>query len=337
MTQPDAPRAPRVFAPDDPLLETAQAEAPIDSGIRMPPLPQLPTAPPEPLSSRAGRGLRWGALFLSAMASLTLLAATVAFTGFVADAMSRNDWVGWLATALASVATVSLLVIILRELIGIVRLRRLTSLRRQVEDALKQRDKRQEKAAVAGVQALYADRPESKWGLARLKEHAADVRDPGDLLTLSERELLVPLDNDARRLVLKAAKRVSLVTALSPLVWIAMIYVLVENLRLLRTLAGLYGGRPGFLGSLRLARLVVTHIIATGGLALTDDLFGQFLGQDLMRRLSRRLGEGVFNGALTARIGVAAIEVTRPLPFLEATPVRIRDLLPELFRAVRGK
>ena len=61
-------------------------------------------------------------------------------------------------------------------------------------------------------------------------------------------------------------------------------------------------------------------MVATGGIALTDDLLGQFLGQDLLRRLSRRLGEGAFNGALTARIGIAAIEVIRPLPFLAAKP-----------------
>jgi len=337
MTASDAPRQPRVFAPDDPVLDSRPVVEPLDDGDHLPVSEPPESGPAEPLSARARRSLRWGTMFLSAVASLTLLAAGVAFTGFVSDAMTRNDWVGWLATGLASVATVSLLVIILREVVGIIRLRRLTRLRRDVDAALKQRDKRLEQGAVAAVRSLYADRPEHKWGLARLQEHARDVRDPGDLLTLTERELLVPLDNSARRLVLKAAKRVSLVTALSPMVWIAMIYVLVENLRLLRMLAGLYGGRPGVLGSLRLARLVVTHIIATGGLALTDDLFGQFLGQDLMRRLSRRLGEGVFNGALTARIGVAAIEVTRPLPFLEASPVRIRDLLPELFRAMRGK
>jgi putative membrane protein len=119
---------------------------------------------------------------------------------------------------------------------------------------------------------------------------------------------------------------------MSPMVWVAMLYVMVENLRLLRGLATLYGGRPGGIGALRIARLVVTHIVATGGLAMTDDLLGQFLGQDLLRRLSRRLGEGVFNGALTARVGVAAIEVTRPIPFLDSDPIRVRDLLPELLR-----
>ena len=146
----------------------------------------------------------------------------------------------------------------------------------------------------------------------------------------------MPLDVAARRTILKSAKRVSVVTAISPIIWMAMIYVAVENLRMLRALAGLYGGRPGTIGALRLARMVVTHIVATGGLAITDDLLGQFLGQDLLRRLSRRLGEGAFNGALTARIGAAAVEVTRPLPYLDAEPVRARDMLPELFRRRSG-
>jgi putative membrane protein len=65
---------------------------------------------------------------------------------------------------------------------------------------------------------------------------------------------------------------------------------------------------------------------------LTDDLLGQFLGQDILRRLSRRLGEGAFNGALTARIGIAAIAVARPLPFRATKPPRVRDVLGEVLR-----
>jgi putative membrane protein len=118
--------------------------------------------------------------------------------------------------------------------------------------------------------------------------------------------------------------------------WIAMGFVLVENVRMFRSIAGLYGGRPGVLGALRLARLVVGHVIATGGIAMTDDLFGQFVGQDVLRRLSRRLGEGAFNGALTARLGVVAVEVTRPLPNLDSEPLRIREIFSELLRSLRG-
>jgi putative membrane protein len=207
-----------------------------------------------------------------------------------------------------------------------------------VAEALRAGDRKLERSSVRSLRALYRGRRDLKWSLARLREHEKDVRDPGDLLKLADRELLAPLDLAARRVILKSAKRVSVVSAISPIFWIAMVFVAVENLRMLKTLAALYGGRPGGLGALRLARMVTTHIVATGGLAMTDDLLGQFLGQDLLRRLSRRLGEGAFNGALTARIGTAAIEVTRPLPFLDATPVRVRDLLPEIFRrTVEGK
>ena len=38
-------------------------------------------------------------------------------------------------------------------------------------------------------------------------------------------------------------------------------------------------------------------------------------GGGVLSKVSRRFGEGVINGALTARVGVAAIEVCRPLLF----------------------
>ena len=34
-----------------------------------------------------------------------------------------------------------------------------------------------------------------------------------------------------------------------------------------------------------------------------------------MSKISRRFGEGVVNGALTARVGLAAMDLCRPLPF----------------------
>jgi len=46
-----------------------------------------------------------------------------------------------------------------------------------------------------------------------------------------------------------------------------------------------------------------------------DDLVGSVAGGGVLSKVSRRFGEGVINGALTARVGVAAMEVCRPLPF----------------------
>lgn len=278
------------------------------------------------------RGFRWGALLASAASALATLALALWFARFVSIAVERQDWLGWTAFVLLGLVILSVLAILTREVAGFFRLARLGRLKQDAERALRESDRSLERATLRRLTHMFAHRPELKWHLARLHEHEAAVSDAGDLFRLADRELMAPLDIEARRAVAATVRRVSVATAISPAAVFAVGWVLVENLRLLRVLAGIYGGRPGFIGTARLARMVFTHVIATGGVALTDDLLGQFLGQDLLRRLSRRLGEGIFNGALTARIGTAAIEVTRPLPFLDARPVRARDFLAELVK-----
>jgi len=334
MSHASPPRSPRLFNPDDPLLRQQPGPAELTANRA----PAAAEAPPTEagmarptLANLGRRGWRWGTVFVSAVAGATVLTATAWIMRLLEAALARNDWLGWSTLTLLLVAAFAGLMLILRELIGFARLARLNRLRSEVEAALIEADAKRERQAALRLVGLYRARADVAWGVRRFGEHAGDVRDAGELLTLAEREILLPLDAEARRLVLISAKRVATVTALSPMP-IAVAYVLIECLRLLRALATLYGGRPGLVGSMRLARLVFGHIVATGGLAMTDDLIGQFLGHDLLRRLSRRLGEGAFNGALTARVGVAAVEVIRPLPYLAAKPLRARDLLGEVLR-----
>jgi putative membrane protein len=90
---------------------------------------------------------------------------------------------------------------------------------------------------------------------------------------------------------------------------------LITNLRMIRRIAEIYGGRSGFFGSWRLTRLVFGHVIATGAVAIGDDLIGSVAGGSVLAKLSRKFGEGVINGALTARVGIAAMQLCRPLAF----------------------
>jgi putative membrane protein len=99
---------------------------------------------------------------------------------------------------------------------------------------------------------------------------------------------------------------------------------------MLRELATLYGGRPSTLSTLRLARLVVGHLAVTGGLALSDNLLQHVVGRGLLGRLSARFGEGAVNGILTSRIGLAAVDVCRPIPQESSTKETLGSLLKEL-------
>ncbi|CEJ85089.1 conserved membrane hypothetical protein [Hyphomicrobium sp. GJ21] len=329
------PRKPRVFKPDDVAAETQADDIAREGGaVTARRAARVPTR--HLTVTDINRGFRFGSIIFSAVAALASLAAGLWFVRFVSVALERQDWVGWLAFALMSIIVIALLGIVLRELIGFRRLARLSKLRALVKAAVAKPERASEHAAVNALLSHYRGRADLAWGLARVRDHLGDVLEPTELLRLADRELLHPIDGEARRVILKSGKRVATVSALSPIMWIAMAFVLVENVRMFRAIAGLYGGRPGVLGALRLARLVVGHVIATGGIAMTDDLLGQFVGQDVLRRLSRRLGEGAFNGALTARLGVVAVEVTRPLPYLDAEPLRVREIFSELIRSLRG-
>jgi putative membrane protein len=336
-SSPTEPRQPRAFDPSDrslieePLTDR-EPEAEAKEGA--PPTGDAQGLARPTLTDLTERGLRWGAVLICALAGAAALGASASFARLVTAALVREDWIGWTTLTLLLVASLASLMMLLREVIGFAQLARVGRIRTEVAKALAARDANRERRAALRLAGLYARRPQQAWSVRRFREYARDVHDSGELLALAEREMVAPLDHVARRAITRSAKRVATVTAMSPMALIAVSYVLIENLRLVRTLAALYGGRPGFFGLMRLAHLVLAHLVATGGVALTDDLLGQFLGQDILRRLSRRLGEGAFNGALTARIGIAAIAVARPLPFRAVKPPRVRDVLGEVLKPI---
>jgi putative membrane protein len=180
---------------------------------------------------------------------------------------------------------------------------------------------------------LAQENPKLARGRAALTAHVDDIIDGADLIRLAERELMAPLDDEARRLISQAAQRVSVVTAVSPRAAVDMIFVLISTLRLIRQIARLYGGRPGWLGLMRLFRQAVTHLAVTGTVAIGDSLISQVLGHGLAARLSSKLGEGVLNGFLTARLGLAAVDVIRPLPFATLPRPVLTDLVKDLTRS----
>jgi putative membrane protein len=67
-------------------------------------------------------------------------------------------------------------------------------------------------------------------------------------------------------------------------------------------------------------------------MAASDTLLQQILGHGVAAKVSARLGEGVLNGLLTARLGLAAIEVARPLPFVALAPPVLGDLVADVMK-----
>jgi putative membrane protein len=279
-------------------------------------------------------GFRWGMLFWCASGGLMLLAIGLAVTGLIDDLFARSQELGWLGLALAILAMASLVIIGVREATGLLRLTTMEKLHQRAANAILSDDRIEGRALVQGVLALTRSMPRLARARANLERHLGDIIDGADLVRLAERELMTPLDQEARRLVGAAATRVSVVTAVSSRAAIDMLFVLGTALGLVRRLSFLYGVRPGTFGLIRLMRLVVSHLVMTGGLAASDSLIQQLLGHGLAAKLSARLGEGMLNGLLTARLGLAAIDVIRPLPFSVLPRPTLGDLMSD---ALRGR
>lgn len=244
-------------------------------------------------------------------------AISVAAWDFATSLVARAPVLGWIVTVLIGALVLVGLIIALRELAAIGRLSRVDGMRRAADTALADADLGQARAVTNRLISFYKGREETRWGRERLSERMEEQFDASGLLALAEDELLAPLDAAASREVEAAARQVATVTALVPLALADVVTALASSLRMIRRIAEIYGGRAGFLGSWRLTRAVFVHLVATGAVAVGDDLLEPVLGGSVLSKLSRRFGEGLVNGALSARVGVAAMEVCRPLPFSE--------------------
>ncbi len=342
----DKPRKPRAVKIENPSAgsRTVKKDRPADSRRKprsMKDLSKLEMLPDElandeprddvvPIAPKPRKSFSFLKILLIAAGGLISLFAGMAIDNLIRQLFARSDMLGWLGVGLAGLLAIAVLAIILREIWCIARLSKISSLRKRAHKAVDKNDSSEASSVVRALVSLYSKRPETAHGRSQLSAHSGEVIDGSDLIKLAERDLLAPLDSAARTMVMDSAKRVSVVTAVSPRALVDIAYVLIENLRLIRRLSQLYGGRPGTIGFWRLAGNVVSHLAATGIVASGDSLIQQFIGHGIAAKVSAKLGEGVVNGLLTARIGIAAMDVCRPLPFIYEKRPAIAGFLGEL-------
>jgi putative membrane protein len=136
-------------------------------------------------------------------------------------------------------------------------------------------------------------------------------------------DLLGVIDRVAANRIREGAVHIAILTSLSPRGGLDSLLVLWRQLRLIRTIAVLYGWRPGFFGTLLLLRSVLTNAALAAGLDEVGDLAVEILGSGISVYAGGLIGEAIGNAALTLRLARRAVDACRPLRNRQAPPYRV--------------
>lgn len=316
----EATRAPRAFTPDRAEIVETVFEPETE--------PDLVAPPPRRMGG-------FGKLLWSTGGILVSAALGLAADRLIRDLFATNEYLGILGLAVLGLFVLAVIALVAREIFALRRLRVLDSLKEEAARASIDNDRKRAGTVTDQLTTIYAGRADLARARETLTGHLPNLFDGTEVITLAERTLMAPLDACAKALTAASARRVALVTAVSPRALIDVAFVIYESVRLAGAVAALYGARPGFFGFWRLAGSVLAHLAVTGGLVLTDGIVEQLVGQGLAAKLSARLGEGVVNGLMTVRVGIAAMRVVRPLPFDTMPQPTVRDFIPELVKVTQ--
>lgn len=168
-----------------------------------------------------------------------------------------------------------------------------------------------------------------RWQQSIAADHSdAEVIEMFDAMVVSEQDKL------ATKLVTKYATEAATLVAISPLAIADMLLVAWRNFKMIDALADIYGVELGYWSRLKLFKLVLINMAAIGASDLVIDASMDLVSMDLARRVSARAGQGIGIGILTARLGIKAVSLLRPIPWQEGKAVKLSTIRKQIVQKI---
>jgi putative membrane protein len=312
------PIRPFELTPDDPRV----------GSVELVPEQELPEETieliPEPPLARPRRGAAFW--FRVSLALLVVTVLLGQFVLWVQDLTYASPWLAGPLGALAVVAAVSGVALAWR---GMRRWRALderAEIRGRIERLSSSELHGEGPARLQEVSGLIRAVPGTQEALARYDRQASDALADGERIQLFERVVVSELDDRAVRIVGMAARDIAVLTAVTPTGLLDALVVLTRTFAMLQRLAGLYGVPPDRVTVLRLMRLSFRNAALAGAADVLTHATTEHLGASFMSILSAKAGQGAGNALLAGRLGLQAIRLLRPMPFVTRRPPRLIDL-----------
>lgn len=255
---------------------------------------------------------------------------------FIADQFEASFVMGGFFLMVISTLLWALTILTWRSYQGVLAIRNIAHLQQQGAQLMTQDSHGDAMYYMRKVAGLYHQRPELKARLERFYGSVNDCHTDREVCSLFSQYVLKDIDQQAYRIVAQRSKETAFMVMLSQVALLDTLLTLWRNIRMIRDIASLYGARPSFLGSASLISAVVQNLLYADVSEMLADTMAETLGNSFLSVMSAQAAQGVGSGILTARVGVKAMQVCRPLPFTETEKPRIKDIRWDILSSLKG-
>ncbi|MFC6275991.1 TIGR01620 family protein [Psittacicella hinzii] len=153
--------------------------------------------------------------------------------------------------------------------------------------------------------------------IVKWRQSVSNYQNSEEVLMLFSRLVLEPLDKEVLQIVHQRAATDAIIIALSPYPSLDMAFLAWRNATMIKKVAKIYGVELGYFARLSLYKHILVNIAVVGvseSLEQMTDLSG-YLSTSIVGKISSKAAQGIGIGLLSARLGIKAMEFSRPLPF----------------------
>jgi len=191
-------------------------------------------------------------------------------------------------------------------------------------------------AFIKVLKDFYSNKPQDVY-FQRCIEKLPDYSNDREVIDHIERAFLQPLDKEAMRRISNFSLQTGAAVAASPWASLDMLLSLWRSIKMIDDVAQVYGMRPSLSNRYKLLRLVIHQLAFVGISEIVISNVMEELGSTALTSMaSARLGQGLGAGIYTAKIGIAAMKVSRPIEFSKDNQPKIKSIIVPMIEKMKS-